>query len=62
MSTSTTEFPSWSGQPRLIGADVMVISLHIADPRSISVKGWNHIDTIESEGGDVEHHVYQRAA
>lgn len=60
MHTSTTEFPSWSGKPRLTGLDQMVVSIHIADTRMVQLPGWEHVETIETEAGDVEHHIFRR--
>lgn len=64
------EVPGWSGQffdvDRFGGPPSekgpIACMVHVADTRAIQPPpGWQHIDTWETESGDVEIHVYIRS-
>lgn len=55
------QYPVWSGVPIRVGTDLMVVMLHVADPRAVlAPAGWQHSDFMETGSGDVEVHLYRR--
>lgn len=57
---TTSITPWWSGVP-IVLTDVMIVPLHVTDERAVLRDAeWRHVGFFESQGGDIEYHIYRR--
>lgn len=55
--------PFWSGIPVFIGSLLALVALHVSDGRQVRMPpAWRHVTHWTNDGGDVEFHLYRRAA